>query len=131
MEEQYKNIKRLIRETGLETPSYNFTNKVMNKIAVLETHKQSKPTALISRQKWVVIILIFIALFFGALLVPNTSNKIFSMIDFSFFNIIRIKNVFPKLIFSHTTIYGISFLCILFFVQLIMLKRRIDKRFSV
>ncbi len=60
-EEQEDLIRSVFRETSLDTPSADFTNRVMSKIGQLPACGQTTAyTPLISRQAWGVVILLII-----------------------------------------------------------------------
>jgi hypothetical protein len=129
MEEQYKDIKHLVEEAGLEIPSANFLNNVMEQIelSAIEISPVYKP--LISKKSWFVIGLVVTVLLCTIPFLNDNKESILSTIDFSFFNKISFKNPFSDFTFHKTTIYGILFLALLFLIQITILKRRIDRQF--
>lgn len=135
MEERFKDIERLVKEAGLDTPSVTFLSEVMCSIENTRSYKEKVYTSLISRNSWIVIIASLICLVCLALLIPNTEKSIFSEIYFSLFdsikfNSVKVSNPFLDFKFYKATLYGVVFLAILFFIQIPILKRRIDKNFS-
>ena len=130
MEERFKDIERLVKEAGLEVPSATFLSKVMYGVENTRSYKKKECTPLISRKSWIVSTILLICWVCLALLIPNTKESIFSEINFSLFNSIKIGNPFLDFKFYKATLYGVMLLAFLFFIQLPFLKRRIDKNFS-
>ncbi len=131
MEEQYKDIERLVKEAGLDNPSPGFMQNVMKQIEVSESKTSYVYTPLISKSGWCIIGLITVAVIFTLTFLPDTTESVSKTIDFSFLNSIHIKNPISGLVLPKTTIYGVLFLGILFFVQVTLLKKRIDRSFSM
>lgn len=130
MEEKFKNIKYLVKEAGIDTPSANFLDKVMHGVENTRSYKQKAYEPLISGNLWVVIMSLLICLVCLALFLPDTEKSVFSKINFSILNNIKIDNPFVNFKFYKATLYGVIFLAILFLIQLPFLKRRIDENFS-
>ncbi|WP_438424755.1 hypothetical protein [Aquimarina macrocephali] len=131
MEEQYKDIKHLVKEAGLETPSVDFLKNVMERVELSTVEMSSAYKPLISKKVWFVIAVVTAVLLCATPFLSDSKESILSSIDFSFFNKISIKNPFSDFTFHKTTIYGILFLALLFLIQITILKRRIDRRFSL
>ncbi len=131
MEEQYKDIEKMVREAGLDSPSPDFLQHVMKGVEVSQSERTFTYKPLISGHTWLFIGLISIAVIFALVFMPDTAGSVSSYIDFSFLHSIHIKNPISGLVLSKTTIYGILFLGILFFVQVTLLKKRIDRSFSM
>ncbi|WP_024772190.1 hypothetical protein [Aquimarina macrocephali] len=131
MEEQYKDIKHLVKEAGLETPSVDFLKNVMEQVELSTVEMSSAYKPLISKKVWFVIAVVTAVLLCATPFLSDSKESILSSIDFSFFNKISIKNPFSDFTFHKTTIYGILFLALLFLIQITILKRRIDRRFSL
>ncbi|MEW7292640.1 hypothetical protein [Aquimarina sp. 2304DJ70-9] len=131
MEEQYKDIERLVKEAGLNTPPSDFLQNVMKRVEVAQSKSTFAYQPLISKSTWVVISLIAVAVIFALTFLPHTTESVSRTIDFSILNSINIKNPISGLVLPKTTIYGVLFLGILFFVQVTLLKKRIDRSFSI
>lgn len=131
MEEQYKEMKHLIKEAGIDHPSSGFLQNVMNQIETSEVQKLSVYTPLISRKAWLVIGTAIVMLLLFMPFLSDSNESILNTMDFSFLNKISVENPFSDFKFHKTTIYGILFLAILFFIQIPMLKNRIDKNFPL
>ncbi|WP_103070758.1 hypothetical protein [Aquimarina sediminis] len=131
MEEQYKDIKYLVKEAGVDQPSSGFMKAVMNQIEVSEGQQVKAYKPLISNKNWLVIGVITLILVGVIPFLPDNKESFFTVIDFSFFDKVNLQNPFSDFTFHKSTIYGILFLAILFFVQIPILKRRIDKDYSL
>lgn len=130
MEEQYSDIKKLVKEAGIENPSAGFLQNVMSEIKVASIHKPMVYQPLISKRAWVVISLLIIGILVS-LPFLSEGTSILSALDLSFLNLNEHKNPFADFRLHNSTMYGIIFLAILFMVQISVIKRRIDKIYSV
>ncbi|RKS94993.1 hypothetical protein BC952_0631 [Flavobacterium limicola] len=130
MKESDKNIKKLIgdifAESNLESPSIDFTSKVMSQILVVEKIKIQHYTPLISKTIWIVIIgsLISLILYFAFW---NESNN--SEIGYSY--VVNISNIFSEFHFSINTIYAILIVPLMILVQIPLLKNYYDKKYQL
>ncbi len=130
MEEQFKDIKHLVKEAGLEHPSSGFLKNVMSEVEV-SSQKTLAYKPLISKNAWIIIGLIALAVLFGFAFLPGTNESVLSARDYPLLNTISIKNPLSGFVLPKTSVYGILFLGILFFVQVTLLKKRIDRSFSI
>lgn len=129
MEEQYRDIEKLVKEAGIQEPTSDFMKKVMDQIAVTTTQASLDYQPLISRKVWwsIGILVLVIISIWQILLGGTTFFKV--TIDFSFLTK-GIGDVFSGYTFNKATVYGTLFLALLFIVQVSVLKRRNDKSFS-
>ncbi|WP_027395494.1 hypothetical protein [Aquimarina latercula] len=130
MEEQFNDIKKLVKEVGLENPSVDFLQNVMRSVENTSADQPLAYQPLISRKAWVVIGLIVIGILIS---LPFLSEGTWALrkFDLSLFSLFDFKNPFSDFRLHTTTAYGIIFLAILFIVQITIIKRRIDKIYSV
>ncbi|WP_109298855.1 hypothetical protein [Aquimarina sp. AU474] len=132
MEEQFKDIASIVKEAGAHNPSSGFSKSVMNEIHLLTPEKPLVYTPLISKKIWFVLALLMACITIGVFLYPSGNQSILDNTDLSFFNFdMDIKNPLAGFTFYKTTLYGISFLAILFLIQIPVFKRRIDQNFSL
>ena len=130
MKESDKNIEKFIgkimAESTLESPSIDFTSKVMSQILVVEKSKIRYYRPLISAPIWITIFgsLIFLILYFAFW---NESNN--SEIDHSY--IVNIPNIFSDFHFSKNTVYGILIVPLMILVQIPLLKNYYDKKYQL
>jgi|GEM_PF-1021590 len=130
MEEHFKNedqlLKKLIQETELEKPSFQFSNNVMEKINANESKVKYTP---LLPKFWKIFIPILLVVSMGWLFFnPSSSffqfNSSFDIIDSSNWEL-----DLPNLSLSKTGMYAILFLG-LFLFQIPYLKRLLDKHYS-
>ncbi|GAA4277774.1 hypothetical protein [Aquimarina mytili] len=131
MEEQYKDIDKLVREAGLDTPSPDFLQQVMKQVEASQSNRAFVYKPLISKSAWLVVSLIAIGVIFALVSLPDVAGTTSKGIDISFLNSINIKNPLSGMVLTKATIYGVLFLGLLFFVQVTLLKKRIDRSFSM
>lgn len=113
-------FKKLIKEGGIEKPSPNFRNEIMNKLEGRKTKiPEFKP--LIPAYVWPIIIGAFLLSGLGLFLV-NTEFEIKWSIDLSLMESIGA----PKINLSRTMQYAIA-LVALFFLEIPFLKRFLDR----
>jgi len=130
MEEQFKDFGKLIKEGGLEQPSANFVNTIMDKITPA-SESSVVYTPLIGKNAWRFIGFCVVLCLGFAMYFSGTAEPIFSFKDISIFKLSDVHNPLGTIFDSKTTLYGISFLAILLMVHILYLKRRIDKSFAI
>jgi hypothetical protein len=126
-------IKKSIQEVGLDTPSLDFTNSVMSKIQI-ETERSAvfvhKP--LFSKSTWFAIISMVIAIFayviFGQPEQETTWLWFSKLNDLASFNLM---GSMPNIAVSRTLTYGILAVTFFVWVQIFLLKKHIDKSYSL
>lgn len=132
MEERYNDIEKLIKEVGLERPSSDFLSNVMNQVETSTIEESIVYKPLISKKAWMVIgSIVFICLSMMLFMSGGEGESLFDKINLTPIPFEGFKNPLAELTLNKTTSYGIIFLILLFFVQVTMLKRRIDKTFSL
>jgi len=130
MKESDKNIEKFIEkimaESTLDTPSTDFTSKVMSQILVAEKIKIQQYTPLISKTIWTVIIGSLISL----ILYASAGNEQYdSEIGESY--VLNIANIFSEFHFSTNTIYAILIVPLMILVQIPILKNYYDKKYQL
>jgi hypothetical protein len=128
MKENDKNIEKFIEkimeEASLETPSFDFTSKIMAQVTVAESAKIKEYKPLISKQAWFAIFTILVAVigfsFFG------DAQK--TQFDFGLNSFLK---QLPTLHFSDTITYSILIVTLMILIQIPLLKNYFDKRFEV
>jgi len=130
MEEQFRDIKKLVQEAGTENPSVGFLQNVMGELNVDQLNSSLVYQPLISKKAWAIISALVIGLLIAvAFLSEGTS--IADTLDLSFLPLVAKKNPFSGYELPSTAMYGIIFLAVLCMVQITMIKRKIDKTFSI
>ena len=121
-------VEKMMKDTSLETPSFNFTSKVMSDVFSIEKKKSFSYKPVISKRTWLII---FAAI--GSLItwmifnVPE--NKASSNFDFSFINTDKIFTIFSGFQFSSITTNIILLAMVMIFIQILFLKNYLNKRF--
>ncbi|MBQ4820334.1 hypothetical protein [Aquimarina sp. MMG016] len=131
MEERYNDIEKLVKEAGLEHPSSDFLNNVMNQVETSTIEESIVYKPLISKKAWIVIASIVFSCLSLLLFMSGEGESMFDKINLTPIAFEGFKSPLSGLTLDKTTSYGIIFLILLFFVQVTMLKRRIDKTFSL
>jgi hypothetical protein len=129
MEEQFNKqdelLKKLLKETPLDKPSPLFLQKVMQKVEATASKQAYQP--LIS--KWGILAIV-LSLMAGCLwLYFNPGSSLIDTNAISWRDKIQFSNPFENLKVSKTTVYAIGFMA-LFLLQIPILKRLIEKRYS-
>ena len=134
-ENEDKNIRqfvdRVMKETSLESPSYNFTSKVMANVLAVDKSKATTYKPLISRKGWFLIFAGIIAvllylLFSGSIQAANHSW----LFDFTGKNFIKTFSPVSLFQFSQLTINVIVAATVLVIIQIAVLKNYLDKRLT-
>jgi hypothetical protein len=127
-----KLVDKMLKETSLESPSFNFTNMVMAQVLVTETSQATVYKPLISKWIWYVvftgIIGLTVYLIFNE---PTTSNGLFEKLNFKRLPSFNFSNVISRFQFSKTTVYACGLLTVMLFIQIPILKHYINKRLEV
>lgn len=121
--------KKILKESSLESPSYDFTKTVMSQIETPSVSKIYTYKPLISKYGWFAIISILIALsVYLTLNASGNSNWISDYMDLSVLNNTKLSETFGNITFSRTLIYTIGALGIMLFVQIPILKHYYSKQ---
>ena len=122
-------IERLLRDETLESPSLEFTDKVMQKIHVMEGSPSTLYKPLISWKVWLLIGLLFISMVTYVIYNGNSSES-------QWLKFLEIPNLsldlFAKLNvrLSEALKYGTLLFTVMIGVQLVVLKSYFDRRLS-
>lgn len=118
-------IEKVFSETTLETPSFDFTSKIMAQVTVLEQRKIKEYKPLISKPVWFAIFLILVTMMSFA--VFGTSEKTQFDFDFS----AKMVSLIPSIHFSDATTYSVLIVTMMVLIQIPLLKNYFEKRFEV
>jgi len=123
--------KKVIKDTAIETPSFNFTDAVMSKVSKLSVNKSTIYKPLISKTTWVFVSIVFLAVIFYTLSfgTQTESSSWLSKIDFS---VLSTKEVLlPSFKISKTFMYAFVLFGIMFCIQIPFLKHHFNKQYEV
>jgi hypothetical protein len=130
MKESDKNIEefidKIMSESSLESPSIDFTSKVMSQILVAEKSKIQHYKPLISTPIWIVILGSLLSLILYTAFGNEPYN---SEIGYSY--IVNISNIFSEMHFSKNTIYAVLIVPLMILVQITVLKNYYDKKYQL
>ncbi|WP_433834652.1 hypothetical protein [Flavobacterium anhuiense] len=134
MKESDKNIEQLIdkmmAEEKLQSPSIDFTSKIMANVQILEEKKRIAYKPLISKPVWIVIgmaaaiLVIYVSLFS----VPESNIEI-DKIGKLYSN--KVSTAFSGIHFSKNIFYAILIVPVMILVQVGLLKNYFDKKYQL
>lgn len=120
--------KKVIKESAIESPSFNFTNAVMSQIEVLSKKQEIVYKPLISKTTWGLILVSFLAIIIYVLFSGNEPESTNWLGNINF-NVITNALLSYKL--SKTFTYAIVFFGLMICIQIPFLKNYFDKRMEV
>ncbi|MNK67641.1 hypothetical protein D3C87_869830 [compost metagenome] len=134
MRESDKNIEQLIEkmmaEEKLQSPSIDFTSKIMANVQILEEKKLKAYKPLISKQIWILIglavaaLVIYVSLF-------SVSETDFKIDEVGNLYSDRMSTAFSGIHFSKNILYAILIVPIMILVQVGILKNYFDKKYQL
>ena len=131
MKESDKNIENLIdkmmAENTLESPSIDFTSKIMSQVLAVEKRKIKAYKPLISKSTWI---------FIGLSLTALTAYSIFTNNDISNFEIVKLYTdkasaLFSGIHLSKNILYAILIVPFMILIQIGLLKNYFDKKYEM
>lgn len=124
--------KKVIREASLESPSFNFTETIMSQIKTLEANSVTVYKPLISKKGWFFITVILLAVILYTVLSPNTeSSGWLKSVDLSVLSNFKLTNLFSGMAIPKTVTYGIVLFGLMLSIQILFLKRHLNKQYDV
>lgn len=130
MKESDKNIEKLIdkimAKSTLESPSLDFTSKVMSQIVVAEKSKIQPYKPLISTPIWIVVLGGVISLILYATFGNEPYNS-----KIGHLYVENISSIFSEFHFSKNTIYAILIVPLMILIQTLVLKNYYDKKYQL
>ncbi|KUJ62645.1 hypothetical protein AR687_07375 [Flavobacteriaceae bacterium CRH] len=131
MKENDKNIEKLIdkmmAENTLESPSFDFTSKIMAQVLEAEKSKSTVYKPLISKATWIFIAISLIALTVYSVYMNNDISNIEILKLYSD----KTNNLFSGVHFSKTILYAILIVPFMILVQIGILKNYFDKKYEL
>jgi hypothetical protein len=134
MRESDKNIEQLIEkmmaEEKLQSPSIDFTSKIMANVQILEEKKLKAYKPLISKPIWILIglavaaLVIYVSLF-------SVSETDFKIDEVGNLYSDRMSTAFSGIHFSKNILYAILIVPIMILVQVGILKNYFDKKYEL
>ena len=118
-----------MKDSTLESPSFDFTSKVMSQVLATKTSEATTYKPLISKQVFIALfgslaVLVVYILFNGSSHSPNG----FIHLDY---NLLRNHIPVNTFSFSKITVYSVVLTTIMLFIQIPLLKNYFDRKFNI
>lgn len=121
-----KLIDKMMKNQTLETPSFDFTSKVMSQVMATKTSSITTYKPLISKKILLTIFSVLLTLIISSFFYDATgSSRWVPHIDFIPFN-----NITASYEFSTVTTYSVVLTAIMIFIQIPILKNYYNSRFD-
>ena len=131
MKESDKNIENLIdkmmAENTLETPSIDFTSKIMAQVLVAEKSKIKNYQPLISKTTWTFIGLALVSLIVYSFLFSGTDTQLETGKSYAD----KISTIFSGIHLSKNILYAILVVPFMVLIQIGLLKNYFDKKYQL
>lgn len=119
-------VDKVMKTSKLETPSFDFTAKVMSQITETSRSTVTVYKPLISKTAWVILLLLTAGMVWFSIFSKNTTTLGWiDQLDFS-----KVSNVFSGIKISQTTMYSLLMFGVMLFIQIPLLKHYFNKRFE-
>jgi len=133
MKESDKNIENLIdkmmAESTLESPSIDFTSKIMDQVLAAEKSKTKVYKPLISKKTWILLGAGLTALIaYSIYSNSNTANLETSQL---YLNLDKASGLFSGIHFSKNILYAVLIVPIMILIQIGVLKNYFDKKYEL
>jgi len=120
-------IERMMAENTLESPSIDFTSKIMSQVLVAEKSKIKAYKPLISKSTWI---------FIGISLVALTAYALYSNNDVANFEIAKTYSdkasvLFSGIHISKNVLYALLVVPFMILIQIGVLKNYFDKKYEL
>lgn len=124
-----KLVDRMMSDATLESPSLDFTSKVMSQVLSTKTSNSTVYKPLISKSVFMAVFGSVFLLFFYVINFGKTTTESW----FTFFNYSKLYNnwFLSNFTISKISMYAVVVLMIMFCIQIATLKNHFDKRFEV
>ena len=124
-----KLVERSMKTQSLDSPSSNFTSRVMDQILAINQSKVTIYKPLISKPMWfaifVVALLVVSYIIFG---MNNSESTWLNFLDLSVLTDNRLSNTLSGFKVSKTVMYSVVLFGIMLFIQVPILKNYFNKR---
>ena len=123
--------KKVMKEASLESPSFNFTNAVMSQVKAFETNTATMYKPLISKTGWLFISAILLGVISYAIFGTNTADSGWlSRVDLSVLSNFKVTNLLSGVAIPKTVTYAVVLFGLMLSVQILFLKRHLNKQFE-
>jgi hypothetical protein len=124
-----KLVERMLQEVEPDKPSIDFTTKVMADALALNKNRSMVYEPLLSRRTWILIFLGIITVFIYSYITIGATPSGFNL-NFTVFNLDRLEKILPSVQISSVTGNVILFAALMVLIQILFLKKYLDKRFE-
>lgn len=122
-------VEKMMAESSLETPPFDFTSKIMSDVFSIKMKKSISYKPVISKPAWLIIFTAIGGLITWLIFNSYSQNETTNF-NFNFINAERIFKVFGRFQLSSITTNIILLAIALLFIQIILLKSYLNKRFD-
>lgn len=131
MKESDKNLEQLIdkmmSEDQLQSPSFDFTSKIMSEVLVLEEKKLKTYKPLISKSVWIFIGLALV----GLVTYVSVNSGSEQNLEIGKVYVDKISNVFSGIHLSKNILYALLIVPFMILIQVGVLKNYFDKKYQL
>jgi len=122
-----KFVDKVMKSSTLETPSFDFTAKIMSQVTSISKSTVTVYKPLISKTGWGILLLLTAGLVvFSVYNKDTTTLGWFDKLDLS-----KVPNLFSGIKISQTAMYSLLMFAVMLFIQIPLLKHYFNKRFEV
>jgi len=122
-----KLVDKVMKSSTLETPSFDFTAKVMSHMISDSKSGVTVYKPLISKTAWVVLLVVAA----GLIAISVYSGDAFSLGLLDKLDLSKVPNLFSEIKISQTAMYSLLMFAIMLCIQVPLLKHYFNKRFEV
>lgn len=123
-----KFVDNMMKDSVLETPSFDFTSKVMSQVLDAKTSEVYVYKPLISKPIFIIILGCFILSFIYIFINKETQTD--TLVNYPNFDFIPNFNITSIYIFPKITIYAVVLATLMLFIQISFLKKHFDNQFD-
>lgn len=126
-----KLAKKVMQLSSLESPSLDFTAKIMAKVEASATSSITVYKPLISKSGWLIIsILVIGGLTYGIFSSGLEGLGWFDNVDYSIISNNKVTEAISRITFSKTLMYAIGLCGLMFLIQILMMKHYFNRQFE-
>ena len=122
-----KLAKKVMQTSSLESPTKDFTANIMSQIEGVSIAASTSYKPLISKLGWAAIVLILMGISSFVMFSNLESTSLLDKIDFSFISNNKVTNAVSGITFSKIIMYIVVLFGGLWFVQIQLVKRQLEK----
>ena len=124
-------VKKYLKEISDQKAPLNFTNSIMDLIALEEQSVLANQKPLISKKIWVLVASFVGVCFYFVFEKGNSLLSFFPEADFSFLEKIKIPNLLPSVAISNSILLICGIFTLMIFVQIFYLKNHFERKINL